>query len=154
VAKAQRPQGDVALVVDHDELVRWSVAEGLKEHGYGVRLAADGGEALRCPEASVAIIDHDLPRADGFATAAGLRRLCPGCAVVLMCPDPSPLLRRRARERGIDSVLEKPFSLEALLEAVGGAMQRGHDRSPPAADPGGVSGEVEKETVYTATRDG
>jgi DNA-binding NtrC family response regulator len=114
--------GALVLVVDPDELLRWSVAQSLTEHGYRVRLRAHPGEAFGCADAAVALLDHDLPHVDGLATATELRRRCPGCVVVLMCPDSSPPIRRQATEEGIARVLEKPFSLEALLDAVRRAM--------------------------------
>jgi two-component system response regulator AtoC len=154
VAKAERPRSSLVLIVDRDELVRWSVAEGLKERGYPVRLAADVGEALRCRDAEVVLLDHDPPRSDGFVAAAGFRRLHPGCAVVLMCSDPSPPMRRRAREGGIHSVLEKPFSLEALLEAVRGAMEGTRGRSGDPDTDSGASGDRERATIYTGAPNG
>lgn len=111
-------KGMLVLIVDPDELLRWSVAQSLKEHGYRVRLAASSRGALVGADPAVALVDHDLPRADGLATVAELHRCSPSCVVVLMSPDPSPLLYRQAEELGIDTILEKPFSLESLLGAV------------------------------------
>jgi DNA-binding NtrC family response regulator len=129
-------RGATVLVVDPDELLRWSLVQSLTEHGYRVRLAVDSREALDGEDAAVALVDHDLPGTDGFGTAAALNRCSPSCVVVLMSPDPSPLLYRQAAERGIDTILEKPFSLEDLFGAVRRAARQARDRSrPPEAAP-------------------
>jgi DNA-binding NtrC family response regulator len=123
------------LVVDDDELVRWSAAERLRECGYRVEVAASVGEALeRCPSAEVALLNHDPPGVDGLALADIVRRHCPGCAVVLMAADPTVELRLGARERDISRVLGKPYSLEDLVDAIGDAI------GPPSAPGEGPSG--------------
>jgi CheY-like chemotaxis protein len=123
----------LVLVMDDDELVRWSAAEGLREGGYHVEVAASAPEALeRCPGAAVVVLDHDSRDADALDLADLLRRRCPACAVVLMAADPTPELLRRARERHVVRVLEKPFSLEGLVDAIGSAIPH----SPaPAGEP-------------------
>jgi DNA-binding NtrC family response regulator len=118
VAKVGVPERHTVLVVDRDELVRWAVAQGLTEQGYGVEVTASPREGLRCPEPAVALLDHDPPHVDGLASADSLRSRHPRCVVILMTPEPTPELRCRARERGIARVLGKPFSLEALVEAL------------------------------------
>jgi CheY-like chemotaxis protein len=128
------------LVVDDDELVRWSVAEGLRESGCRVQVAANGAEALRCcPDAAVALLDHDLPDVAGLALADALRHRHPRCAIVLMTADLTPELRTEAGERGVVTLLEKPFSLEELLAAFHDAGEK----SPvPAGPPSGGRGEA------------
>jgi len=128
------------LVVDNDELVRWAAAEGLRESGYRVQVAANDAEALRCcPDGAVALLDHDLPDVDGLALADALRHRHPRCAVVLMTTDLTPELRREAGERGVVTLLEKPFSLDGLLAALHDA---GEKSAVPASAPAGGSGEA------------
>lgn len=134
---------ELVLIVDDDELVRWSVAERLKESGYSVGVTANAHEALqRWPNAVVALLDHDLPDVDGLGLADTVCRRHPGCAIVLMTADSTPELRRRARERGIVHVVAKPFSLEDLVDAIRDALERplGSPR-PPRASPAGADGE-------------
>jgi CheY-like chemotaxis protein len=129
VTRPGQPDRRTVLVVDGDDLVRWSAAEGLKECRYSAEVAANAAEALEyCREAAVALVDHDLPEVDGLALADTLRRRCPRCAIVLMTADPTPELHREARRRGIVRVLDKPFSLEVLVDAIREAS--GH--SPPS----------------------
>ena len=114
--------------MDDDELVSWAAAQGLEQSGYSVAVAANAREALRhFSGAAVALLDDDLPDADGLALADTLRRRHPRCRTVLMTADLTPQLRRQARERGITGVLEKPFSLETLVAAIREALE-----GPPA----------------------
>jgi len=129
VTRPGQPDRRTVLVVDGDDLVRWSAAESLKECRYSAEGAANAAEALQhCPGAAVALLDHDLPDVDGLALADTLRRRCPQCAIVLMTADPTPELHREARRRGVVRVLDKPFSLEVLVDAIREAS--GH--SPPS----------------------
>lgn len=124
----------MVLVADDDELVRWCAAERLREQGYSVAVAASAREALRgCRDAAVALLDDDLPGVDGLAVAERLHRRRPGCAVVLMTADPTPELRRRAREKGVTRVLGKPFTLENLVEAIHEALE--HTAGAPRPRP-------------------
>ncbi len=135
------------LVVDSDELVRWSAAEELKESGYRVQVAADATEALRyCPDAAVALLDHDLPDVDGLALADALCHRHPRCAVVLMTADLTPELRREAGERGVVTLLEKPFSLDELLAALHDAGEKSPVPTRSPARGSGEAGDDHRET--------
>jgi CheY-like chemotaxis protein len=147
VRKPGTSDRQLVLIVDDDELVRWSAAEGLKESGYSVEVAANAPEALqRCADAAVALLDHDLPDVDGLALADTLRRRHPRCAVVLMTADLTPELRREAGERGVVGVLEKPFSLEDLVDAIRGALGHSPASPSPPVGPGGRGDEGPWET--------
>ena len=138
VTKRGESDGGSVLVVDDDELVRWSAAEGLREQGYSVAVAASAREALRgCRDAAVALLADDLAGADGLAIAERLRRRHPRCAVVLMTADPTPERRRQARERGVARLLGKPFSLEGLVGAIEDALEDDADRSGTTEAPRG-----------------
>ena len=134
------------LIVDDDELVRWSAAERLRECGYRVEVAADAGEALeRCPDAAVALLNHG-PHVDGLVLADILRCRCPRCAVVLMAADLTSNLRRLARERDIVRVLAKPFALEDLVDAIRDALGHSPASSSPRTIPCGGTSDEPRET--------
>lgn len=135
MTKRGAPDRESVLVADGDELVRWSVAEGLREQGYSVAVTASAREALRRGrDAAVALLGEDLPDADGLAAAEELRRRHPQCAVVLMTADPTRELCRRARASGVAGILGKPFSLETLVATIRGALER--PPGPPVPKPG------------------
>jgi DNA-binding NtrC family response regulator len=136
----------LVMVMDEDELVRWSAAERLRESGYRVEVASNAREALeRCPGAAVVVLDHDRRHTDDLDLADLLRRRCPGCAIVLMAADPTPTLLRGARERHVVRVLEKPFSLEDLVDAIESALPH-PDLSSPRLSPMDDAGNEPLET--------
>lgn len=141
--KRRAPDRGLVMVMDDDDLVRWSAAEGLRESGYHVEVAANAQEALeRCPGAAVVVLDHDSRHTDGLGLADLLRGRCPACAIVLLAADPTPELLRGARERHVARVLEKPFSLEDLVDAVASALPLSpNPSSPPPSTTEGARGE-------------
>ena len=127
VVRARRPKkagtGTVLLVED-DDRVREALAEALRRQGYRVLPAKDGESARRrVAEATqgVDVVVSDVLLEDGFGPdlVASLRGSLPFARVVYV----SGYADEEAWER-IDSdrgatVLQKPFSLAQLLEAVG-----------------------------------
>lgn len=135
------------LVIDDDELLRWSAAEGLREHGYHVEVTASAHEALEhCPSPAVALLDQDNRDVDGLALADMLQARCSGCAIVLMAADPTPELLRDAGRRHVVRVLEKPFSLEDLADAIRCALRHSLSRSSPRLTTKSGAGNGQRET--------
>jgi DNA-binding NtrC family response regulator len=104
------------LVVDDEPLIRWSVAETLKQHGYRVVEAGDAEGArgaagdLRAPFV-VAVLDIRLPDSDGLGLLMQLRRMVPGIQIIMMTAHGSAELAAEALKLGAYSVLNKPFGM-------------------------------------------
>jgi len=116
--------GDV-LVVDDDPDMRLRLRTNLSRHGFEVREACDGAEALaRVREArpGVVLLDLTMPVMDGFTFLRELRAI-PACSetpvVVLSARDVSAEERRQLA--GADSVLRKG---DASLQDVAAAVER------------------------------
>jgi signal transduction histidine kinase/ActR/RegA family two-component response regulator len=113
----------VVLVVDDEETVRTSAAIALQRHGFSVRTASDGEQALaaaeRCPAPLAGVLlDLTMPRMDGAAALAGLRKLQPQVPVVVMSGlAASDVARQVAGAPGVRR-LQKPFTMEELLQVV------------------------------------
>ncbi len=110
------------LVVDDEPVVRRFAARVLREEGFGVHEAVDGGEALDLirdglTDLDVVLTDIVMPRMNGVQLLQSLSTLRPNLPVILM----SGYGKAELAERAIASpcgVLGKPFSREALVAEV------------------------------------
>lgn len=112
-----------ALVVDDSKAVRMILARTLKELGFEVREAANGREALDVIEAeksavSLALVDWNMPKVNGFELLQQLRRKPElDSLVVVMVTIETELDRMAAAlEAGANEYVMKPFTKEILVE--------------------------------------
>jgi DNA-binding NtrC family response regulator len=115
-----------ALVVDDEPLIRWSVAETLGGLGLDVEQAADAASALRAITVpgtvyDVVVLDLRLPDMNDLSLLGTIRQLQPDATVVLMTAFGTDDIVERAIAMGAVSVLNKPFELGKLIDAVYGA---------------------------------
>jgi DNA-binding NtrC family response regulator len=109
-------------VVDDELLMRWSIAETLKRHGYTVVEAENGAAAMRVLQDSAhpvdaVVLDYRLPDISDLSLLSWIRRIAPGTPVILMTVYGSRDLGEDARHLGAYDVLHKPFDMNEL-EAV------------------------------------
>jgi len=123
--------GELVLLVDDERAVRHATRLILERHGYRVVEARDGEDALERfqqhgADVSVIVADLLMPRMDGVELIRQLRLLpgyCPPI-VAMTGVGQSPLVAR-LKELAKVPILEKPFSGEAVLQAV--ARQLGQE---------------------------
>lgn len=113
------------LVVDDQEWIRKLVREVLEQAGYVVEEARGGNEGLeryRTRQADVVIMDILMPDQDGIESIVTLRREFPESRVIAMTGggDMIGILNFLdvAKMLGANRTLQKPFTVNALLEAV------------------------------------
>jgi len=112
------------LVVDDDPLIRRLIATTLEDvAGFDLVEAEDGVEALERAAVShpeIVFLDIDMPRMDGIATCAELRRAAEtaDATIVMLTAATDDRAERRAGEAGADLFLTKPFSPLDLLRLV------------------------------------
>jgi chemotaxis protein histidine kinase CheA/CheY-like chemotaxis protein len=119
------PSGErpVVLVVDDSISVRRGVARQLHALGFDVHEVSDGLEAigrLRRSRYELVITDLEMPRLDGFALLAEMRR-SPALAtipVVVASTQGAPETCRRVLELGAKALLSKPLDLPELWRIV------------------------------------
>ena len=99
------------LVVDDEELIRWSLEQVLTSDGNRVAVAADCVEALaRMAEATpdLCLLDLKLPDCDGLQLLPELLARAPDLVVVVMTAYGSAEIEREARRLGAADFLRKP----------------------------------------------
>jgi DNA-binding NtrC family response regulator len=111
------------LVVDDDDLVRWSLRQRLQEHGFGVLGAETARQALeQSGQADLLLLDYRLPDLDGLAVARAVKHAHPSRPVILMTAYGSPDLAQEAQSLAVDRVVDKPFDLEEVVRLVREAL--------------------------------
>jgi two-component system cell cycle sensor histidine kinase/response regulator CckA len=124
------------LVVEDQDPVRRQACRILADHGYEVRQAGSGDEALaRWEPVDVLVTDVVMPGMGGHQLAEAARQRTPGLRVVYMSGHTDDVIvHDSARQRDI-AFVQKPFTHDSLLRAVAEALSHG-----PAGEAGGASG--------------
>ena len=109
------PPRKTVLVVDDDRSIRESVAELLEFEGYEVYTAIHGQEALDWlqsnPPPRLVVLDLMMPVMDGWELLERLREADIQIPVIVTSANVTPDVHA-------DDVLEKPFQVDDLLDAV------------------------------------
>lgn len=109
------------LLVEDAPFLRYAFGRLLRMHGFDVREANDGKEALECVgqfRPQLVLTDLMMPVMDGIEL---IRRLhedpeTASLPVVAITADATEAAERQAREAGAVDVITKPIDLPALLE--------------------------------------
>lgn len=117
------PQRPAVLLVEDEDAVREFVRLVLVQAGYNVTATADAGQALEAFRADpgrfgLVLSDVMMPGRSGVELVADLRALNPGVRVLFMSGYPGGSATQPVSLPEGAEVLEKPFGLNALLEAV------------------------------------
>jgi DNA-binding NtrC family response regulator len=114
-----------ALVVDDEPLIRWSIIETLAKRGLDVEQAGDAASALRAITTAplpfdAVVLDLRLPDMRDLSLLGTIRQLLPDATLVLMTAYGTDEVMEKAIALGAVSVLNKPFELRSLVDAVYG----------------------------------
>jgi two-component system OmpR family response regulator len=122
------------LVVEDDKKIASFVVKGLTQAGFAVDLAGDGQEganlALAVPY-DLAVVDIMLPKLDGLALIARLRREKVLTPVIILSAKRSVDDRVKGLQSGGDDYLTKPFSFSELLARVHALIRRSQHAPEP-----------------------
>lgn len=123
----QASMGDV-LIVEDDPALREVYGEVLAGEGFGVRLAANGFEALavlgEASESPCAILlDLRMPGMNGWELADRLHETTRWQSVPIVVVAAHYLVADEARRIGASSWLQKPVTLDRLVAAVRGVCR-------------------------------
>jgi two-component system response regulator FixJ len=124
----KRSQQKVIVVLEDDSGMRGSLEFLLESQGFVVAGFASSDEMLARLDGldiACAIFDVHLPGPDGIASYEGLKRRGLAPPVIFITGQADDQIRGDARRLRAVALLEKPFSDEALLDAVGRIVSRG-----------------------------
>jgi len=125
-AMETRPASRI-LVVEDEDLLRWSIQRFLRRHGYEVEVVSDGTEAAARLEAArfdVVVTDLAVGGRDGLALAAEERARHPETQVIIITGQASKETVIEALRQGVSDYVEKPFDLELLLVSIERALEK------------------------------
>jgi len=122
------------LVIDDSNTIRRSAEIFLRQAGFDVILAEDGFDALAKisdHHPRVIFVDIMMPRLDGYQTCALIKQhpRLKSTPVIMLSSKDGVFDRARGRLAGSDRYLTKPFTKEALIDAVNVYVK------PPAVTP-------------------
>ena len=115
------------LVVDDEEIIRFTLRQMLQKAGHEVFEAANGHVALKTFEdlgVDLVITDIIMPEKEGIETITEIRRRKPELKIIAVSGSAleSGLLLSAARKLGADASLEKPIRRAELLDLVARLM--------------------------------
>jgi two-component system, response regulator, stage 0 sporulation protein F len=93
--------------------------------GHTILTCADGNVALeqsREQPPRLVITDYNLPGMNGLQLTAAIKAHAPATRVVFISAYITADVERRARDRGVDYIVRKPFHVDSLIETVRAAL--------------------------------
>ncbi len=121
---AMRPR---IVVCDDEELVRWSLVEGLKQSGFDAHEAIDGQDCLEVVERvspALVLMDVRMPRLDGLQALRRLRESGFSAPVLMLTALSDIETAVEATQLGAARYLTKPFDLDEVRAVVREVLSR------------------------------
>jgi two-component system, NtrC family, response regulator AtoC len=114
------------LVVDDENLVRWSLRQKLESAGYQVLEADTAAGAMAAFQENMpdlVTLDIRLPDANGLKVLLDMKRLSPGTPVMMITAYGAVDDAVKALQIGAYDYLEKPINFERLLHSLDNALE-------------------------------
>jgi DNA-binding response OmpR family regulator len=115
------------LIVEDEPAMRVALRDILDSEGYRVQTAPDGEAGLQLAveeKPDLILLDVMMPKLDGYALCAELRRLAIRTPVLMVTAKGQVADRVTGLDSGADDYLIKPFSTEELLARVRALLRR------------------------------
>jgi DNA-binding NtrC family response regulator len=105
------------IVVDDEEMIRWTLKEALESEGYNVNAFGNGRDFLKFfneKGGDIVLLDVRLPDSNGLDLLLEVTRLDPDAIVVIMTAFGDVEVAVSAMKRGAFDYISKPYSLDEV----------------------------------------
>jgi DNA-binding response OmpR family regulator len=115
---------ETILIIDDDKSILILIKKRLINEGFNVLTASNGKEGMNLfndNQVDLVITDIIMPDKDGFVTIVELKKICPDIKIIAMSGGGRGLPEYyldTAKNFGAQYILEKPFEISEVLEAV------------------------------------
>lgn len=118
-------QAPTILVVDDEQLIRWSLADRLSQEGYRILEAETAEQALDRSRDGVdlVLLDYRLPDSDGLTVLRRIKETDPDILVILLTAFSSVDTAVEAMKAGAYHYANKPFNLDEVALLVEKALE-------------------------------
>src|SRR3954468_4347701 len=113
------------LIVDDEQLIRWSLAERLKADGLHIVEAGTAHEALErfARDIDLVLLDYRLPDGDGLHVLKRMKATQPDVPIILLTAFSSIETAVEAMKQGAYHYANKPFNLDEIAMLVEKALE-------------------------------